>query len=69
VFLKTTFAKSHTIPQTKSNAVIEGAIIVLRAMLNPKSVALIGATEATSSAGRTLMENLRSFWGAFSQSI
>ena len=27
MFLKTTFARSHTIPQTKSNAVIEGAII------------------------------------------
>src|SRR3984893_11540795 len=37
---------------------------VLRAMLNPKSVALIGATEATSSVGRTLMENLRSFGGS-----
>ncbi len=33
-------------------------------MLNPKSVALIGATEAPGSAGRTLMENLRSFGGA-----
>jgi len=37
---------------------------VLRAMLNPKTVALIGATEATSSVGRTLMENLRSFGGS-----
>src|SRR6478736_2815113 len=33
---------------------------VLRAMLNPKT----GATEATSSVGRTLMENLRSFGGS-----
>src|ERR1700730_15356335 len=37
---------------------------ILRAMLNPKSVALIGATEATSSVGRTLMENLRCFSGS-----
>jgi acetyltransferase len=37
---------------------------ILRAMLNPKSVALIGATEATSSVGRTLMENLRCFGGS-----
>jgi acetyltransferase len=33
-------------------------------MLNPKSIALIGATETTSSVGRTLMENLRSFGGS-----
>src|ERR1700736_1244094 len=39
-------------------------IPILRAMLNPKSVALIGATEATSSVGRTLMENLRCFGGS-----
>ena len=36
----------------------------LRAMLKPESVALIGASEAVGSAGRTLMENLRSFGGA-----
>jgi len=33
-------------------------------MLNPKSIALIGATEATTSVGRTLMENLRSSAGS-----
>ena len=27
-------------------------------MLNPKTIALIGATEAPNSVGRTLMENL-----------
>jgi Acyl-CoA synthetase (NDP forming) len=31
---------------------------ILRAMLNPKTIALIGATEAPNSFGRTLMENL-----------
>ena len=36
---------------------------ILRAMLNPKSVAVIGATENMQSVGRTLMENLRSFSG------
>ncbi len=35
----------------------------LHTMLNPKSIALIGATEAPGSAGHTLMENLRSFGG------
>jgi len=39
---------------------------VLDAMLAPKSVALIGATEAPGSVGRTLMENLKdeAFQGA-----
>jgi acetyltransferase len=36
---------------------------ILTAMLNPKAIALIGATEATGSVGRTLMENLASFGG------
>ena len=36
---------------------------ILRAMLNPKSVAVIGATENLQSVGRTLMENLKSFTG------
>ena len=36
---------------------------ILRAMLNPKSIALIGATENDGRVGRTLMENLRSFSG------
>src|ERR1700722_2196466 len=31
---------------------------IRRAMLNPKTIALIGATEAPNSVGRTLMENL-----------
>jgi acetyltransferase len=31
---------------------------ILRAMLNPKAIALIGATEASNSVGRKLMENL-----------
>ena len=38
---------------------------ILRAMLNPKSVAVIGATENLQSVGRTLMENLKSFTGDF----
>ena len=37
---------------------------ILHAMLNPKSTALIGATEATTSVGRTVMENLRSSGGS-----
>ncbi len=37
---------------------------ILHAMLNPKSIALIGATEATTSVGRTVMENLRSSGGS-----
>ena len=32
-------------------------------MLNPKSVAVIGATETLQSVGRTLMENLQLFSG------
>jgi acetyltransferase len=32
-------------------------------MLEPKTVALIGATETPNSVGRTIMENLRSFGG------
>jgi acetyltransferase len=36
---------------------------ILKAMLNPKTVALIGATEAPGSVGRTMMENLLSFGG------
>ena len=34
---------------------------ILRAMFNPRAIALIGATEAPDSVGRTLMENLLSF--------
>ncbi|HEV3209013.1 MAG TPA: bifunctional acetate--CoA ligase family protein/GNAT family N-acetyltransferase [Chthoniobacterales bacterium] len=33
---------------------------ILRAMFNPQAIALIGATEAPDSVGRTLMENLLS---------
>src|SRR5271169_5139608 len=36
---------------------------ILGAMLNPKSVAVIGATESLQSVGRKLMENLKSFAG------
>jgi acetyltransferase len=36
---------------------------ILRAMLNPKSVEVIGATENSQSVVRTLMENLKSFTG------
>jgi acetyltransferase len=36
---------------------------VLRTMLAPKSIALIGASEKPGSVGRALMENLRSFGG------
>src|SRR5260370_26329869 len=34
---------------------------ILQRMLSPKVVALVGATEAPNSVGRTLMENLLSF--------
>src|SRR5258708_8209302 len=34
---------------------------ILQRILSPKVVALVGATEATNSVGRTLMENLLSF--------
>lgn len=37
---------------------------IVRAMLNPKSVALIGATENSQSVVRTLLENLKSFTGS-----
>jgi acetyltransferase len=36
---------------------------ILKAMLNPKVIALVGATEAPDSVGRALMENLASFGG------
>src|SRR6516165_9206402 len=36
---------------------------ILGAMLNPKSVAVIGASENVKTVGRTLMENLKSFTG------
>jgi acetyltransferase len=35
----------------------------LETMLNPRSVALIGATETPNSVGRTIMENLQTFDG------
>src|ERR1700722_2243363 len=38
---------------------------ILNAMLNPKVVALIGATAAPGTVGCSLMENLRSFEGLF----
>ena len=34
---------------------------ILRAMFNPHAIALIGATEAPDSVGRTFMENLLSY--------
>jgi len=36
---------------------------ILKSILNPKVVALVGATEAPDSVGRALMENLASFGG------
>jgi acetyltransferase len=36
---------------------------ILKAMLNPKVIALVGATETPDSVGRALMENLASFGG------
>ena len=36
---------------------------ILGAMLNPKTVAVIGASENVKTVGRTLMENLKSFTG------
>jgi hypothetical protein len=40
----------------------------LQQMLNPKIVAVIGATETPGSVGRALMENLLSFARIFTQS-
>jgi acetyltransferase len=37
----------------------------LAAMLEPRSVALVGATESSGSVGRALVENLRAFPGEF----
>jgi acetyltransferase len=49
-------------PVTQKGKSIQTALVdrrpILRAMLNPKRIALIGATEAANSVGRTLMENL-----------
>jgi acetyltransferase len=49
-------------PVSHKSKSIQTAIVdrrpILRAMLNPKTIALIGATEAPNSVGRTLMENL-----------
>lgn len=36
---------------------------ILKAMLNPKAVALIGATEAPESVGHSVLQNLHSFGG------
>jgi acetyltransferase len=47
---------------TERSKPIQTAILerrpILRSMLDPKKIALIGATEAPNSVGRTLMENL-----------
>jgi acetyltransferase len=43
---------------------LDGRRSRLETMLNPRSVALIGATEAPNSVGQTIMQNLLSFDGA-----
>src|SRR5689334_23129450 len=52
-------------PASQKSKSISMALIdrrpILRAMFNPQTIALIGATEAPDSVGRTLMENLLSF--------
>jgi acetyltransferase len=52
---------SHT-AETAGSKLIDRRPI-LKAMLNPKVIALVGATEVTGSVGRALMENLASFGG------
>jgi acetyltransferase len=54
---------SVALPQTVSSflATAEVRGSSLQQMLNPRAVALIGATEVPKSVGRTLMENLLSF--------
>jgi acetyltransferase len=51
-------------PVSHKSKSIQTAIVdrrpILRAMLKPKTIALIGATEVPNSVGRTLMENLLS---------
>jgi acetyltransferase len=44
-------------------ATLDGRRPILERMLSPKVVALVGATEAPNSVGRTLMENLLSLGG------
>jgi acetyltransferase len=49
-------------PASRNSKSISMALVdrrpILRAMFNPQAIALIGATEAPDSVGRTLMENL-----------
>jgi acetyltransferase len=52
----------HPIATSLSEPANDGRPI-LHAILNPKSVAVIGATEAANSVGYTLMKNLQSFPG------
>jgi acetyltransferase len=51
-------------PATQKSKSIGMALVdrrpILRAMFNPRAIAIIGATEAPNSVGRTLMENLLS---------
>src|ERR1700757_4767516 len=56
-------SKPVAFPAASPSRVIGDRRPMLRAMLNPKSVAVIGATENLQSVGRTLMENLKSFTG------
>jgi acetyltransferase len=46
-----------------SGEVLSGRRPILSAMLSPKSVAVIGASEKTGSVGRALTENIQSFDG------
>ena len=47
----------------RAHDILPGRRPILSAMLAPKSVAVIGATETPDSIGRVLMENLRAFPG------
>src|SRR5215831_10564742 len=55
--------KSDTPRVANAPRVVGDRTPTLRAMFSPKSIAVIGATEASQSVGRTLMENLKSFTG------
>ena len=61
LFPKMRKSTSHTAGTAGSKLIDRRPI--LKAMLNPKVIALVGATEVPDSVGRALMENLASFGG------
>jgi acetyltransferase len=50
--------------KTSAEAIVSDRRPILEAMLAPKSIAVIGASEKPGSVGRALVENLRSFSGS-----